>query len=53
MTENNFLPVLVLDCLFHTVGGLLICLIPVTQKLAATHEQSTEKAKQRDEEIIM
>ncbi len=35
LTESNFLPVLVLDCMFHSVGGLLICLIPLSQKLAA------------------
>ena len=41
-----------LDCLFHTVGGVFICLIPAAQKLVNTHEQAAMEAKQKDEELM-
>ena len=52
VTESNFLPVLVLDCLFHAVGGAFICLIPIAQKLADTQESNALEAIQKDEEFV-
>ncbi len=50
-TESNFLPVLVLDCLFHAVGGVLICLIPPLQKFVQRHTSSHTKSSMHQDDV--